>query len=145
MSSTYLSGLPSLTSIKDQTAKISTQVFSSLKEQSNRVTKLMYNERNETTGKSTSFKNRKAPPSLLEQLKWPVLINNERHWIPYVGQGEKNEEDVVDKFIRVITIEDADERPQDTFYNHPARVNFVCLMRFKMKKKKKCVHTVMVP
>ncbi|KAK3887425.1 hypothetical protein Pcinc_008470 [Petrolisthes cinctipes] len=121
LSTTHLSGIPSLTSIKDQTAKISTRVFMSLKEQSNRVSKLMYNEGSETTNKPNSLRNHKAPPSLLEQLKWPVLINNQRHWIPYVGRGEKDEEDVVDKFIRVITIEDADERPQDTFYNHPAR------------------------
>ena len=110
-----------LSSIKEQTAKVSNQVLNSLKAQSGRVSKLLWS-------KGDSVKNvteTTAPrPTLLEQLKWPVLIENKRQWLQYVRTKNEEEEDIVDKFIRVITIEDADEHPQDTFYNHPARVQF---------------------
>lgn len=109
-----------LSSIREHTAKVSTHVFSSLRAQSNKVSKLLWNE----GANAEPVHKPKAPiPTLLEQLKWPVLIDNKRQWLRRVGsKSEEEEEDIVDKFIRVITIEDADEHPEDTFYNHPARV-----------------------
>uniref|UniRef100_A0A0P4W4B7 Schwannomin interacting protein 1 C-terminal domain-containing protein n=1 Tax=Scylla olivacea TaxID=85551 RepID=A0A0P4W4B7_SCYOL len=113
-------GLPSvnLSSIKEQTAKVSSQVLSSLKAQSGKVSKLLWNE---GSNAKTDNETRAPRPTLLEQLKWPVLIDNKRQWLHYVSGKSDEEEDIVDKFIRVITIEDADEHPEDTFYNHPAR------------------------
>lgn len=115
-------GLPSvrLSAIKEHTAKVSTQVFSSLRTQSQKVSKLLWSE----GGTAVPAAEARAPrPTLLEQLKWPVLIDNKRQWLRNIGGNKsEEEEDIVDKFIRVITIEDADEHPQDTFYNHPARV-----------------------
>lgn len=108
-----------LSSIKEQTAKVSNQVLSSLKAQSGRVSKLLWSEGSNV---QTVNEARTPRPTLLEQLKWPVLIDNKRQWLQYVGNKNEEEEDIVDKFIRVITIEDVDEHPQDTFYNHPARV-----------------------
>lgn len=111
-----------LSSIREQTAKVSTQVFSSLKAKSHKVSKLLWNDG--ANGEPASETRAPHPrPTILEQLKWPVLIDNKRQWLRHVG-GNKNEdeEDIVDKFIRVITIEDVDEHPEDTFYNHPARV-----------------------
>lgn len=108
-----------LSSIKEQTAKVSHQVLNSLRAQSSKVSKLLWNEESNV---KTASDARTPRPTLLEQLKWPVLIDNKRQWLQYVGAKNEEEEDIVDKFIRVITIEDADERPQDTFYNHPARV-----------------------
>lgn len=132
-SSNSLSRLPanlslssvSLNSIKSQTAKVSSQLFSSLKSQSDRVSKIIWNESNEadntSENKSVSPETKKYP-TLLEQLKWPVLVNNRKHWLPYVNNDNTDEEDIVEKFIRVIRSEDDDERPQETFYNHPERV-----------------------
>ncbi|MPC12170.1 hypothetical protein E2C01_004848 [Portunus trituberculatus] len=113
-------GLPSvnLSAIKEQTAKVSSQVLSSLKVQSGKVSKLLWNE---GTSAKIDTETRAPRPTLLEQLKWPVLIDNKRQWLHYVAGKSDEEEDIVDKFIRVITIEDADEHPEDTFYNHPAR------------------------
>lgn len=113
----------SLNSIKSQTAKMSTQVFSSLRTQSNRVSKLLWSDGSETTGNKTMTvpEPRATPPTILEQLKWPAL-NNRKSWLLYLKNENVDEEDIVDKFIRVITSEDCDERPEETFYNHPARV-----------------------
>lgn len=108
-----------LSSIKEQTAKVSHQVLNSLRAQSSRVSKLLWNE---GSNAKTVNDAKTSRPTLLEQLKWPVLIDNKRQWLHYGGAKNEEEEDIVDKFIRVITIEDVDERPQDTFYNHPERV-----------------------
>lgn len=112
-----------LSSIREHTAKVSTQVLSSLKAQSHKVSKLLWSEEDNT---EPVAKPRAPRPTLLEQLKWPVLIDNKRQWLRHIGgnKNEEEEEDIVDKFIRVITIEDVDEHPEDTFYNHPARVRY---------------------
>ncbi|KAK8742903.1 hypothetical protein OTU49_001727 [Cherax quadricarinatus] len=113
----------SLDSIKSQTTKMSTQVFSSLKSRSDRFSKLLWSDNSDVSGnqKAPASNPKAPPPTLLEQLKWPVLINNKKHWLPYVSSNSVDEEDIVERFIRVITLEDSEERPEDTFYNHPAR------------------------
>lgn len=132
-SSNSLSRLPtnlslssvSLNSIKSQTAKVSSQLFTSLKSQSDRVSKLIWNEPsevNDSSGNDPVSPEPKKYPTLLEQLKWPVLVNNRKYWLPYINNDKTDEEDIVEKFIRVIRSEDDDERPQETFYNHPERV-----------------------
>lgn len=132
-SSNSLSRLPtnlslssvSLNSIKSQTAKVSSQLFTSLKSQSDRVSKLIWNETsevNDNSGNDSVSPEPKKYPTLLEQLKWPVLVNNRKYWLPYINNDKTDEEDIVEKFIRVIRSEDDDERPQETFYNHPERV-----------------------
>lgn len=132
-SSNSLSRLPtnlslssvSLNSIKSQTAKVSSQLFTSLKSQSDRVSKLIWNEPsevNDNSGNDSVSPEPKKYPTLLEQLKWPVLVNNRKYWLPYINNDKTDEEDIVEKFIRVIRSEDDDERPQETFYNHPERV-----------------------
>lgn len=132
-SSNSLSRLPtnlslssvSLNSIKSQTAKVSSQLFTSLKSQSDRVSKLIWNETsevNDSSGNESVSPEPKKYPTLLEQLKWPVLVNNRKYWLPYINNDKTDEEDIVEKFIRVIRSEDDDERPQETFYNHPERV-----------------------
>nr|XP_027213400.1 schwannomin-interacting protein 1-like isoform X2 [Penaeus vannamei] len=131
-SSNSLSRLPtnlslssvSLNSIKSQTAKVSSQLFTSLKSQSDRVSKLIWNEPsevNDNSGNDSVSPEPKKYPTLLEQLKWPVLVNNRKYWLPYINNDKTDEEDIVEKFIRVIRSEDDDERPQETFYNHPER------------------------
>lgn len=131
-SSNSLSRLPtnlslssvSLNSIKSQTAKVSSQLFTSLKSQSDRVSKLIWNETsevNDNSGNDPVSPEPKKYPTLLEQLKWPVLVNNRKYWLPYINNDKTDEEDIVEKFIRVIRSEDDDERPQETFYNHPER------------------------
>lgn len=131
-SSNSLSRLPtnlslssvSLNSIKSQTAKVSSQLFTSLKSQSDRVSKLIWNETsevNDNSGNDSVSPEPKKYPTLLEQLKWPVLVNNRKYWLPYINNDKTDEEDIVEKFIRVIRSEDDDERPQETFYNHPER------------------------
>lgn len=73
-------GLPSvnLSSIKEQTAKVSSQVLSSLKVQSGKVSKLLWNDGSNV---KTDTETRAPRPTLLEQLKWPVLIDNKRQWL----------------------------------------------------------------
>ncbi|KAG7167898.1 Schwannomin-interacting protein 1-like 1, partial [Homarus americanus] len=109
-----------LQSIKSHTTKVSTRVFTSLKSQSGRVSKLLWNDGRAEGNEGTSSKARGPPPTLLEQLKWPVLVDNKKRWLSYVNRADE-EEDIVEKFIRVIRSEDYDEQPERTFYNHPAR------------------------
>ncbi|KAK7070596.1 Schwannomin-interacting protein 1 [Halocaridina rubra] len=112
----------SLNSIKSQTAKVSTQVFSKLKSQSDRVSKLLWSDGNnsDTVIATSSSETRNRPPTILEQLNWPVL-NTRKNWLARLHSSSGDEEDIVEKFIRVIQSEDYDERPEETFYNHPHR------------------------
>ena len=60
-------------------------------------------------------------PTLLEQLKWPILSTTK------VDTKTTDEEDVIEKFIRVIRAEDSED--YNTFYNHPARVRLCMILK----------------
>ncbi|CAL4114085.1 unnamed protein product [Meganyctiphanes norvegica] len=118
-----------LGALRSHTAKVSTKFVSSFKTQSNKVTNYIWNKEDHINGNyrknnlSSEEKERLRtnPPSLLEQLKWPVLVNNSFQWSPSVNSDDPEEEDIIEKFIRVIKVEDCYDNSQDTFYNHPTR------------------------
>jgi len=116
----------SLESIKSQTAKVSSNVLSSLKVGSTKVTQYIKNP-------SPHSDQRVSPsdirfPSIFDQLKWPNLSLDPQRSSHRKYSGvpshiqEEEEESVLDKFVRVIQTEDREEWPENTFFNHPNRV-----------------------
>ncbi|KAF2362134.1 Schwannomin interacting protein 1 [Trinorchestia longiramus] len=107
----------SFDSFKTQADKMSAGVLSSLKDGSEKVSQFMRNVQSPEYEHPAEMRF----PSIFEQLKWPNLSLDARHH-PVLCDGEEDEEeDIVDKFVRVIQAEDKEEKAEQTFYNHPAR------------------------
>ena len=125
MSLNHYLGSFNFNDVKLKAATLSNSVKSSLQANADNVVKYIKNEHVHKVSSSTNVShasNEFSQTVNKDSLKWPVLINNKRHWLPFAKRSsEDEEEDIVDKFIRVIQLEDEEERPQETFYNHPER------------------------
>lgn len=114
-----LSSSISFDSIKSHTSRVSTGVLSTLNNGRQKVTKYI----NQLGSEQENITDARFP-SIFEQLKWPNLSldNKLKRSKGSVGEEADDEENIVDRFVRVIQSEDFEENPQSTFFNHPTRV-----------------------
>lgn len=91
-------------------------IITNLKLQSLKVSESLSNLKNNTNNGFGQFKNKikerlspnvehnplaqspSTPLSTTNDLKWPVLISNEIHWVPHVPNVEEENDDIVERF-----------------------------------------------
>lgn len=86
-----------LDNIKSQTSKISEALFSTIKHSN------LYDRKTDNTHCSRNV------PQRVRDLRWPVLLDNKMHWVTLGSRqvdDNEEEEDIVEKFIRVINVDD---------------------------------------
>ncbi|CAG2060685.1 unnamed protein product, partial [Timema podura] len=95
--------------MKSKTSRFSETILTTLK--STRVPPYLSSryESNENISKSLGQYNTKDSGGRLE-LKWPVLVDNNMKWITRLPKTKsEEEEDIVDRFIRVISVDEDNE------------------------------------
>ena len=104
--------------LKAQTSKISGNIITTLKKSTPRYLLVSQNDDSPTQLVS---ENCNSPAK--RELKWPVLVDNKMQWvtIPQRGASVEDEDDIVERFIRVISVED--EKP---FTAHVRKLREYC-------------------
>ncbi|PSN35611.1 hypothetical protein C0J52_24479 [Blattella germanica] len=100
--------------LKAQTTKISGNIVTTLKKNAPRYLLVPQNDTEPHNACTNLSPTSNCDSFSKRELKWPVLVDNKMQWVTIPsnvnnGEGEEDEEDIVERFIRVITVDD--EKP----------------------------------
>ena len=103
--------------LKAQTSKFSGNIVTTLKKSAPRYLLVSQND-------DTQIKVQPGSGDSLakRELKWPILVDNKMQWvtIPQSADNFEDEDDIVERFIRVITVDD--DKPAKIYVSIPKEI-----------------------